>query len=180
MDEPGIGGGDHLPLALLSLPELRAYRHSMNDEEVRVSYWRRLIQARADVTRAGGGIGIADATALRRVLADDHARTARTSRLRELPNDDSPPLPNIAALWSRLDGEDDEGGRILLLEDLMTVEVELSAYRHDLHQRIDAATNELIGRYRAEPKLCLAVLPLADRSADRAVARGRTNGRRDG
>lgn len=164
MDEPVPGGSVHLPLALLSLPELRTYRHALDDEEVRVSYWRRLIQARVDVTRAGGGLGISDAAALRRVLADDHARTARTSRLRELPSDDSPPLPDIASLWSRLDGDDDEGGRILLLEDLMDVEVKLSAYRHDLHQRIDAATNELIGRYRAEPKLCLAVLPLSGRA----------------
>ncbi len=146
-------------LSHLSLSELRTYRHALDDEEVRVSYWRRLIQARADVTRAGEGRGITDASTLRRVLSDDHARRVRTSRLRELPADDRPPIPDIAALWSRLDGDDDAGGRILLLEDLMTAEATLSAYRHDLHGRIDAATAELISRYRAEPTLCLSVLP---------------------
>lgn len=153
---------ERVPVAFahLSMAELRAYRHALDDEEVRVSYWRRLIQARVDVTRAGGGLGITDAAALQRVLSDDHAGRVRTSMLRELPTDDSPPLPGIAPLWARLDGDDDAGGRILLLEDLMTVEVKLSAYRRELHQRIDAATIELISRYRIEPRLCLAALPL--------------------
>jgi len=154
VDEP-------VPVAFahLSMAALRTYRHALDDEEIRVSYWRRLIQARADVTRAGGGLGITDAAALQRVLSGNHARRVRTSMLRELPSDDSPPLPDIASLWARLDGDEDAGGRILLLEDLMAVEVKLSAYRRELHQRIDAATIELISRYRIEPRLCLAALP---------------------
>jgi len=146
--------------AHLTLPELRTYRHALDNEEIRVSYWRRLIQARADVTRAGGGIGIHDASSLKRVLTNERGRRVRTAMLREVPIDDSPPLPDLEELWSRLDGDDDEGGRILLLEDLMAVEARLSAYRRELHERLDAATAELISRYRAEPTLCLAVLPL--------------------
>jgi len=168
VDEAVRSGSTTQPsLASLTLPELRAYRHELDDEEIRVSYWRRLIQARADLTSAGGSTGIVGTATLCRVLADDHARTERRSILRPLPDDDTPPLADIAALWGRLEGEDDEGGRILLVEDLLAAEARLSAYRKDLHQRIDAAAAELISRYRAEPRLCLAVLPLTPQSRSR-------------
>jgi hypothetical protein len=35
----------------------------------------------------------------------------------------------------------------------------LSVYRNALHQRIDAATGELIMRYRADPRAALMLLP---------------------
>ena len=41
--------------AHLSLDGLRAYRRALTTEEGRVSYWRRIIQARLDVVRAAEG-----------------------------------------------------------------------------------------------------------------------------
>ena len=41
--------------AHLSLTALRAYRRTLTHEESRVSYWRRLIQARLDVLRDDSG-----------------------------------------------------------------------------------------------------------------------------
>ncbi|HMC68705.1 MAG TPA: hypothetical protein VKJ07_06080, partial [Mycobacteriales bacterium] len=38
--------------AHLSLDGLRKYRLALSDEESRVSYWRRIIQARLDLVRA--------------------------------------------------------------------------------------------------------------------------------
>jgi hypothetical protein len=35
---------------------------------------------------------------------------------------------------------------------LVTMEADLSGYRHDLHERIDACTAELVGRYRSDPE----------------------------
>jgi hypothetical protein len=35
---------------------------------------------------------------------------------------------------------------------LVTTEADLSGYRHDLHERIDACTAELVGRYRSDPE----------------------------
>ena len=43
---------------------------------------------------------------------------------------------------------------------LADAEHELSAYRRGLHERLDAATGELIARYREEPSLALRALPL--------------------
>lgn len=157
MDKRAGAGFTHL-----SLTDLRSVRNALDDEEVRVSYWRRLIQARIDVTRAGGRHGIADIAALQHVLSEHHATSVRPSLLRAMPDDACPPLPDIAALWSRLDVGNDAGGRVLLLNDLVAVECRLSSYRRVLHERIDAATAELVRRYRAKPLLCLVALPGAD------------------
>ena len=41
--------------AHLSVDGLREYRRALTDEEHRVSYWRRILQARLDVVEAGTG-----------------------------------------------------------------------------------------------------------------------------
>ena len=41
----------------------------------------------------------------------------------------------------------------------------LATYRRSLHERLDAATGELISRYRDQPALALKALPLRQRSA---------------
>ena len=43
---------------------------------------------------------------------------------------------------------------------LTDAEHELSSYRRSLHERLDAATGELISRYRDEPALALQALPM--------------------
>ena len=50
---------------------------------------------------------------------------------------------------------------------LAAAEVELSAYRRALHERLDDATSELIARYREKPALALCALPPADRQRRR-------------
>ena len=60
------------------------------------------------------------------------------------------------------DHVDDLMGMVTRLRD---AERELSAYRRSLHERLDAATGELISRYRDEPALALKALPLRKRSA---------------
>jgi hypothetical protein len=151
----------------LTLPELRAYRRALDDEEKKVSYWRRIIQARADVTQAGGTLTAGDAQALERVLAGPHARTVHTSLLRVHSGEDAPSLPDIAALWTRLDSPSDQAARSSLVHDLREAESQLSTYRHDLHRRIRAATAEAIARYRADPSLCLSALPQHQATAPR-------------
>jgi len=150
---------------LLSLGELRLHRRLLDDEENRVSYWRRLIQARADVVASGTALNEGDARALERVLAGDHALTARTSRLRLSASEEVPPLPDIAAVWTRLDDPTDPASRAELVRELRRIEQELSSYRHVLHQRIAAATAETIARYRLDPALCLSALPPRRRRA---------------
>jgi hypothetical protein len=72
-----------------------------------------------------------------------------------------PPLPDLTVLWesgaagNAADGADDE-----IVVRLAAAEVELSAYRRALHERLDDATSELIARYREQPALALCALPL--------------------
>jgi hypothetical protein len=143
-------------LAHLGLVELRDYRQELVAEETRVSYWRRILQARLDQVK-----GSDDKHTLRRLrgVLDDHGQSSR--RLALLPvvrTEDAAPLPNLAVLWETTPGgEGDHGPMVVRLTD---AERELSSYRRSLHERLDAATGELISRYRDEPALALHALPL--------------------
>jgi hypothetical protein len=140
----------------LDLDALRTYRQELVVEESRVSYWRRILQARLD-TALGQNAERTPVARLQSVLTQ-HQESSR--RLAVLPVHDAvslPPLPNLAVLWessSDLDRDD------RMLPRLAAAEVELSAYRRSLHERLDDATSELIARYREEPALALRALPL--------------------
>ncbi|PZS36157.1 MAG: hypothetical protein DLM59_01730 [Pseudonocardiales bacterium] len=151
--------------ARLSLSELRNHRRELEEEENTVSYWRRLIQARVGVLQAGATLTEGDTRSLKRVLAGHHALATRTSRLRLSASDQAPPLPDIAALWARLDDPSDAASRAQLVLDLRRIEQQLTAHRQDLHLRIGAAMAETIARYHANPKLCLSALPAQQRRA---------------
>lgn len=128
-----------------------------------MSYWRRIIQARLDVVRAGwrpGGTGGMDAAHLRPVLTDERISSGRTALMQVLPLDDVPPLPDLSELWERRVDEHDPGAVGVLVRDLSLAEEQLSAYRAALHRQLGEATDELIARYREQPTLCLGVLPL--------------------
>jgi hypothetical protein len=152
----------HAPeLAHLALEALRDYRQELVAEETRVSYWRRILQARLDQV-----IGPDDHQALDRLrgVLDDHGQSSR--RLALLPvvrTEDAAPLPDLAVLWETTPGDGaDHDSMVTRLRD---AERELSSYRRSLHERLDAATGELISRYRDEPALALKALPLRKRSA---------------
>lgn len=161
---PAAGSGarrrptpQHAPeLVHFTLPELRAYRQELVAEEIRVSYWRRILQARLDLI-----IGDDDTTALTRlgaVLTEHEAYSRRLAVQSIHVPGGAPPLPDLGMLWdtSQL-GEDDEGAVVSRLAD---AEHQLSSYRRSLHLRLDAATGELIARYHDEPTLALSALPL--------------------
>ncbi|MCA1722142.1 MAG: hypothetical protein LC779_13920 [Actinobacteria bacterium] len=143
----------------LTLEGLRDYRRTLTTEEAKVSYWRRIIQARLDTVRAGT-LGDADGAHLRPVLTDARINGSRKALLDVLPVDDVPPLPRLAELWERRVDDGDLAGIARLEADLADAEKQISAYRKALHQRISDATNELIARYHETPTLCLSVLPL--------------------
>jgi hypothetical protein len=145
----------HLPLV-----GLRQYRKALNQEESRVSYWRRIIQARLDVVRALGAASGPDVEALRPVLGAARVGAARNALLDVVPVDDIPPLPNLESLWARDPRPGDSDYNEALAIELVKAEKQLSAYRSALHRRLAAATTELIARYREEPALCLSALPL--------------------
>jgi len=154
--------------AHLSLDGLRAYRRALSAEEGRVSYWRRIIQARLDIVRAAEAGTVASVDNLRGVFAEARVDSGRKALLTVIPLDDIPPLPDLVDLWAREPrvGAIEHNHR--LAHDLSKAEAQLSAYRTALHKRLSAATGELIARYREQPDLCLSALPLT-RPAPRAV-----------
>ncbi len=149
----GARTGDDL--AAVPLEQLRTYRARLREEEDRVSYWRRLLQARIDLVQAGrgaaGGLGLTD---LVRVLGETGSGRRRTALLRVHAADDLPPLPGLAAVWV-VPGEDDAEE---VLARLRGAEGQLGAYRAALLVRLDQATAVLVGRYRADPSAALDVL----------------------
>ena len=148
-------------LVHLDLEALRTYRQELVVEESRVSYWRRILQARLD-TALGESVERSSLGRLELVLTQ-HQESSRRLAVHTVHDAVSvPPLPDLTVLW-------ESGGDIATDDDLMSrlaaAEVELSAYRRSLHERLDDATSELIARYREEPALSLCALPLP-RSSD--------------
>lgn len=148
----------------LSLDALREYRRALTAEEGKVSYWRRILQARLDVVQAGS-VKELDQERLRPVLTSERVGAGRQALVEVLPVDDIPPLPSLGELWDRRVDRDDTAGQAELEHDLRVAEAQLSAYRNALHRRIGEATGELIARYREQPSLCLSALPLDPRRA---------------
>ena len=142
----------------MSLPDLRAARADLSEEETKVSYWRRIIQARLDLVRLDrvDADPVAD---LRRVLTDANSSRQRLAYIDAGPVDDIPPLPDLVEIWGRFVDPADAAEVARLDHDLAAAEKELSAYRRQLHERIDGITNELIARYREQPLLALQILP---------------------
>jgi hypothetical protein len=145
--------------AHLSITEVRELRRTLNEQEDKVSYWRRLLQGRHDVIAGGGSGAHAQQARLGTMLTAERVGAGRSVLAHAVPLADLPALPRVDELWQRQLDPWDADSREELLEDLRTAEEQLSAYRSALHARIAEATGELIARYRAEPTLCLSVLP---------------------
>jgi len=144
----------------LTLPALRSYRQALTAEENKVSYWRRLIQARMDLIELKGGDDTVRLERLRFALSETRVGAGRSALVEVVPIDDVPPLPDLDSLWARQATPDDPQTTAQLRRDLAFAELQLSAYRAALHRRLSNATTELIARYREEPSLALVALPL--------------------
>src|SRR5690348_10547669 len=94
--------------AHLSLDGLRAYRRALTTEEGRVSYWRRIIQARLDLVRACDPSVGATSENLRGVFAEARVDSGRRALMDVVPVDDIPPLPDLAEVWAREPNPDNE------------------------------------------------------------------------
>lgn len=154
--------------AHLSLDGLRKYRAALSNEESRVSYWRRIVQARLDLVQATDSGNAASVEDLSHMFTTTSVGETRTALLSVLPVDDMPPLPDLASVWAREPMPDDHAHNHTLIHELTKAESQLSAYRTALHARLATATSELIARYREHPDLCLSALPggpAADRTA---------------
>lgn len=145
-------------LAHMDLKRLRRYRRTLLDEELRASYWRRLIQARRDLLRAHGALG--DRQALTDALTEQRSGSGRQVILLLHPDAGLPVLPQLPDLWASGVEALDEVGRAELFARLASAESVLSSYREALFRRLDRATEDLVARYHEDPRQCLVALPL--------------------
>ena len=149
------------PLREMSLADLREYRRELREEEHRVSYWRRLVHARLDMVAAGWLAGRALSTRQIVVaLGDGIHRHDRLAVLVLRAGEELPALPELARLWSTPLTHDGGEQDAPIVAGLAEAEAQLSTYRATLHALLDAATAELVSRYRADPSACLDVLPV--------------------
>lgn len=143
-------------LSDLSLDDLRILRQHLTDEESRVSYWRRLFQARLDMLNDAD---LVDTQDLRNVLQDANSAPRRWQALGLHPADIDTSMPEARTLWSRVVDLNNAEQRAAYIDMLQAMEGSLSTNRRALHTQIDAVTAELIARYRTNPALALTALP---------------------
>lgn len=146
-------------LQRLDIDTLREYRARLNEDEEKVSYWRRLIQMRLNLIKAEKGADHLATRDLVSALGSTGTGQRRQQLLSVDAQDELPQLPGLDDLWTAAIDPTDEAATALLVEELHRVERELSGYRSKLHDRHNAATAELIRRYKANPDLCLTLLP---------------------
>ncbi|MEO7981105.1 MAG: hypothetical protein ABI807_09475 [Sporichthyaceae bacterium] len=144
-------------LAHMTLTRLRTYRRTLLDEELRASYWRRLIQARRDLLRADNRPG--DRPALLESLTEQRGTKGRQVILTLHPDAGMPILPHLPDLWASGVDEGTDQSRAELFTRLASAESVLSSYREALHRRLDRATADLVARYHDDPAQCLVALP---------------------
>jgi hypothetical protein len=144
----------------MTLDRLRTYRRTLLSEELRTSYWRRLLQARRDLLRSGGTPG--DRTALRDALTEARSPVGRQAILALHPAGGLPILPHLPELWASEVAPADAQGARELATRLSSAESVLSSYREALHRRLDRATADLVARYHEDPRQCFSVLPTTD------------------
>ncbi|HEX9342342.1 MAG TPA: hypothetical protein VF995_01840 [Actinomycetota bacterium] len=143
---------------------LRALREALREEERQVSYWRRLVQGRLDLARTAlaGGEPTAEFLA---ITAATRERPSETRARRSpaftgsLRGRESPPVGDLGRLWETPMPWDDTEQLTAMTNALAEAETALSLYRRTLHQRIDACTAELVGRYRRDLKQLDRIVP---------------------
>jgi hypothetical protein len=150
-------------LAHLDLQAVREYRAALTTEEGTASYWRRVVQARLDIVAAVTD-DLPAVDNLGDVIAGVPAQTTRVALLDVVAGDDLPELPDLAAVWLAEPVPGDGRRNALLVAALADAELRLAAYRDALAGRLEAATAELIARYREDPAACLVALPTQPRT----------------
>jgi len=135
------------------LAGLRALRESLQEEERRVSYWRQLVQGRLDLVRTGLEGGLPAPGSLARLAGGGRSAARRRSPAWTLVglDDGTGPVAGLGTLWDTPIPWNHLAELAQVERGLVEAEVELSVYRRVLHQRIDACTAELVGRYVRDP-----------------------------
>jgi hypothetical protein len=155
-----VEGSPSSTVAEMTLAQLRRHRSELREEEHRISYWRRLVQARLDMVAAGRTFnGSLTPRQIAVALDDGGRRRERLAVLVLAAGGDVPELPELARLWATPLAPGGDESDAATIGGLAEAEAQLSTYRSVVHRLLDEATAELIRRYAADPTACLDVLP---------------------
>ena len=145
-------------LAELPLAEVRALRDEAGQEETDLSYLRRLLQGRIDIVgaelaRRGGGADSRLVEELPRILAEQSRQPARgMGRHQAVEPSNAGSTRRLEEQIASIDvtgvGERDEDSLRGLLDELQETEARISERRRAVQDVFDAASAEIIGRYR--------------------------------
>jgi len=149
----------------MPLAELRRYRQVLRGEENKASYWRRVLFGRIDLLRKVTALGtgephglpvVSDELAL--ALQDTVTGHSHHALMRIGPATDLPELPGLAELWAQ---DADPSNPVEVAEALTALDDatgRVTEYRGQILLRIDAATTELVARYKDDPDACLDLI----------------------
>jgi hypothetical protein len=149
----------------MPLAELRKYRETLRGEEDNVSYWRRVLYGRIDLLRKvaerrpgehpGWLVGTEELAA---ALKDTATGRSRLAFMRIDSASDLPELPGLNEVWARDADPTDPQDVAEVLAALDEAAARVTAYRGQIHKRIDEATIELVSRYKNDPDACLDLI----------------------
>ena len=151
-------------LSDMPLAELRTYRETLRAEEDNVSYWRRVLYGRTDLLRKvadrpgehpGWLVGTEELASALKDTATGHSRLAF---MRIESASDLPELPGLDEVWARDADPTDPQDVAEVLAALDEAAARVTAYRGQIHKRIDEATIELVSRYKNDPDACLDLI----------------------
>jgi hypothetical protein len=147
-------------LASLSLPDVRDRRDVADQEEVDLSYLRRMLQGRLDIVRAeqarrveGSGVGPLVETLSQVLSEDSRAQAVGLGRHRTLePSRAGESRRRVETIVADLGLSDpaglDDTGLTRAVEVLVAEEVSISARRREVQAVLDALGEEIARRYR--------------------------------
>jgi hypothetical protein len=145
-------------LAELPLADVRGLRDEAGQEETDLSYLRRLLQGRIDIVGAALArhVGSTDhrlVDDLPQILAEPERGPARgLGRYQSTEPSNAGSTRRLEEQIASVDvtdvGERDEAGLRSLLDELQVTETQISEQRRAVQDVFDAASAEIIGRYR--------------------------------
>jgi hypothetical protein len=145
-------------LAELPMADVRSLRDEAGQEETDLSYLRRLLQGRIDIVGAalaghGAGDGHQLVADLPRILAEAQRKPARgLGRFQAVEPSNAGSTRRLEEQIASIDVTDveerDETSLRGLLDELQEAETRISERRRAVQDVFDAASEEIIGRYR--------------------------------
>lgn len=150
-------------LAYLTVPQLRAYRADLREEEERVAYWRRLVQSRQTALTAGHSVEPLSVDELHRALGSTGTGERRDAILSVHTNSPLSLLPSLTAAWAEGADEHDLDRVRVVRTELAMIHERLTNYRDAICDRLATATSELITRYIEDPEAAFDLIGDVDR-----------------